>query len=196
MTIQAAQEAAFLFAALGPVIPPPLHDQFFMLAQATPTVPIAPTLPVDPNSVVIPYGAWLDAALSVLLTGVGTVAAYMLRWLPGRLYALAMTMQAEQLLTRAITYGINATRDAARDKTLDVRVTNEVLRQALTYALTHAPALLRRFMGSEVDIAEKIFARLPVAPEVGRPELSKIAAVSSTEAELNKAARVPEGQAG
>jgi hypothetical protein len=68
----------------------------------------------------------------------------------------------DQLLERAIQYGINATADAVRGKNLSIAVGNQVLERAAEYALAHAPALVRR-MGGMTRLKEKIIARLDLA---------------------------------
>lgn len=145
----AAPEAAFLLAAVSPV----------NLG--------------DPLS--IPYGDILSGVIDYAGTILLSIIMWAFRFLPTQLYALAMTMRADQLLTKAITFGINATKNATRDKVLTIDVSNAVLREALAYALLHGGPLIRSFMGKPEDIAEKLWARLPVDAEAVKPNFSALA---------------------
>lgn len=166
LAMHAAQEAAFL------------------LAQA---VPVTPAVPVEPNTVVVPYGAYIDVALNILLTGVGAAVAWGFRWLPGQLQALALTMRVDQLLIRSITFGLNATSGAVKDRVLTFEVGNRVLREALTYALLHGGSLVKNFMGTDAEIAQKIWSRLNVAETAPKPNFQEIASISAADAAISKA---------
>lgn len=145
----AAPEAAFLLAAVSPV----------NLG--------------DPLS--IPYGDLLSTALDYIGTVLLAVVVWAFRFLPAQLYALAMTMRVDQLLTRAIVFGVNNVKSATRDKVLTVEVSNAVLREALSYALLHGGSLMKSFMGKPEEIAEKIWARLPVDAEAPKPNFGALA---------------------
>lgn len=133
----------------------------------------------DTTSVTVPWGAWLSqlapSILDVTLAAVSAIIAWGLRRLPSSistvLVPIVRSAQVEQLLSRAVTYGINAVAGAAHDKTLSIDVGNQVVAEALRYALDHGPAWLEAFAGSSDYLAQKIIARLKLVED---------AAVSST----------------
>lgn len=127
------------------------------------------------DALTVPYGDILSGALEYAGTILFGVAMWAFRFLPTRLYAFVMTMQVEQLLKNAIAFGINSVREASRDKTLTIDVSNAVLREALGYALLHGGPIIKKFMGKPEDIAEKLWARLPVEVEVIKPNFSALA---------------------
>ncbi len=159
----------------------------FLLAQAAPTLPVAPVVPVEPNTVVVPYGAYIDTALNILLAGVGTAVAWAFRWVPAQLQALLLTMRVDQLLIRSITYGINATSGAVKDKVVTFEVGNRVLREALTYAIIHGGSLVKNFMGTDAEIAQKIWSRLNVAETAPKPNFTEIATIAAADAAISEA---------
>jgi hypothetical protein len=140
----------------------------FLMAQAAPVA-------VVPNVVVIPYGEILVAASGYIATALAAVVVWALRFLPGQARAASLTAGVDQLLAKAIAFGINATAGAVKNNVLTVEVSNRVLREALSYALLHGGPLVKKFAGSPVDIAEKLWARLEVAPEVSKPNFEAIA---------------------
>jgi hypothetical protein len=140
----------------------------FLMAQASPVV-------VEPDVVTIPYGEIISAAASYIATALIAVSMWALRFVPGQIRAMLMTMRVDQLLGKAIAFGVNATAGAVKDKVLTIEVSNRVLREALSYALLHGGPLVKRFAGSPVDIAEKLWARLEVAPEVSKPNFEAVA---------------------
>ncbi|MGR4927259.1 hypothetical protein ACIPUD_10680 [Bradyrhizobium sp. CAR08] len=111
------------------------------------------------------YGAvvsqWANAAGTVLLA----VALYLLRLLPGQISGILLSMRADQVVQKAIDYAINMVKDATAGKALTADVHNEVLAQALQYVLDHAPGWLQSWMGGPDAIAQKIVARLNLAPD-------------------------------
>lgn len=157
-----------------------LFCAYHAIAQEVVTTPVV--VAPAPNTVAIPIGAWINDALMVLLAGLGTIVAWAFRWLPARWNAILMTAQADQLLTKAIAYGINAVAGAAKDKTLSIEVSNRVLREAVTYAIVHGSDAVKEFLGTPEDIAEKVFARLSAAPEVVKPDIEGIAIAASNNA--------------
>lgn len=116
------------------------------------------------TSVTIPWGTWLSSGAGALIevAVAGLVAA--VGWLASKvstpLASLIKTLLTEQLLTRAVTYGINAVAGAAHDKTLSVKVSNDVVRAAAQYAIDHGPSWLIEWLGTPDHIAEMVIARL------------------------------------
>lgn len=118
------------------------------------------------------YGAvvsqWANAAGTVLFA----VALWLLRLLPGQISGILMSMRADQLIQKAIDYAINMVRGATKDQVLTTDVHNAVLAQALQYVLDHAPGWLQSWMGGPDAIAQKIVARLNLAPDAV-PDINK-----------------------
>lgn len=123
----------------------------------------------------IPYGDMIADFLTWLLMLAGAVAAWVMRRLPSAaVSALDMLAgalgqgRANELLEKAITYGVNTTAGAVRGKTLSVKVGNEVLERALEYAVRHAPSLVTKLGGIQ-SIREKIIARLDLEADAAIP---------------------------
>ncbi len=120
----------------------------------------------DDGKVVVPFGAWLSAAASwtaiVLVAGAG----FAFRRLPKAaqdaaemVARLAFQKSVNELLEKAVQYGINATAGAMKDKALTIDVGNRVVEKALEYAFEHAPQLVTK-LGGLTRLREKIIARL------------------------------------
>lgn len=123
----------------------------------------------------IPWGDWLSEIIKALTIVVGAVAAWLLRKVPANITA-ALDMFAgmlgqgrvNELLDKAVTYGVNATSGAVKGKTLSVGVGNEVLERAFEYALRHAPGLVSKLGGMTI-LREKILARLELDADASLP---------------------------
>lgn len=147
------------------------------------TAVVAATTSVPANTdttVTLPFGAWINAIAPTVIEIAGAVLTVILAWaarlLPATLRSFisdAAMKQAEQLLERAVDYGINAVAGAAKDKTLTIDVGNQVIAQAANYVVTHGPAWLIDWMGGAAAIEQKIIARLPLE------EAAKVAPVIS-----------------
>lgn len=117
--------------------------------------------PAYAADVQIPWGDWLSAALTyfrevvvaVVVAGIGWTA----RKLPGQAGEIITAMRLEQLLTRAVDYGLAAVEGSAKGKVLTVGVTNSVIAEAVSYAVRSAPGLAEQFAGS---LRAKVLARL------------------------------------
>lgn len=123
------------------------------------------------------YGALIQQWASAIGTLAFAAVAWLLRLLPGQIYAVLVAARADQLLQKAIDYGINMVQGAAKDRSLTVDVHNEVLAKALQFVIDNAPGWLQTWMGGPEKIAEKIVARLNIAPDDKPPDVN--AAVSS-----------------
>lgn len=153
------------------------------LAEATNA--IAPIPVTVPDTVVtIPYGNWFDTVLDYVQVGLVGLVMWAMRKLPSRIYAILMTMQAEQLLKQAIAFGLNSIAGAAKDKVLTVDVRNQVLKEIVTFALVHGGKAVVEFMGTPADIAEKSFARLDVPADASKPNFVSIGASAEVAANI------------
>lgn len=132
----------------------------------------APVVPAPVNTLVeVPVGSWIDTALGYLTLALGGIIAWAFRALPTRIASLLMTLQAEQLMTRALTFAINSVVGATRDKVWTVEIRNQVLRELVTYVLVHGSAAAKSFIGTPAETAEKGFARIdaPTVDAVQKP---------------------------
>lgn len=122
--------------------------------------------------------AW-GAAISQYASAIGSIVfalvAWALRQLPAQIYAILVTARADQLIQKAIDYGVNAVKDATKDKTLEVNVGNQVLAKALQYVLDNAPGWLTTWLGGPEAIANKIWARLKLEPAASDNDVAAIA---------------------
>lgn len=156
---------------------PAALDAAFLLAAVSP-VNIA-----DPVSV--PYGDILSDALAYVGTILFAVIMWAFRFLPAQIYSLLMTMRADQLLAKAISFGINATKDATKDKVLTFEISNSVLREAVAYALKHGGSMVKQFMGEPDKIAEKLYARLNVDAAAPKPDFAAISSRAAVQVEID-----------
>jgi hypothetical protein len=131
-------------------------------AEDVVVTPGAAAMVPEGTNVVIPWGAWLSDLASTIGTLIFAIVVWGLRKLPQHIVAILKTVQAEQLLQKAIDYGINATADAAKDRTLSINVANSVIASAASYAVENgAPTIIRWLDGAE-GISQKVIARLKV----------------------------------
>lgn len=127
------------------------------------------TVPAGETTVIVPYGNWLDAVLSnalqIAVAAVLSVVAVVSRRAPTWLAQIIKTLLTEQMLTRAIGFGINATRGAVKGRTLNFDVGSAVLAQTLAYVIDKAPAWLIKFVGGVDNLKDMILARLDLDAE-------------------------------
>lgn len=157
-----AAALSLVFACLAFAAAPALADA--AVVAATTAVP-----PNTSTTVSIPFGDWINAIAPTIIEIAGAVLAVILAWaarlLPASLQSFINSQtiaQAEQLLEKAVDYGINAVAGASVGKTLSVDVGNQVIAQALNYVITHGPAWLINWLGGVEAIKQKIIARLPL----------------------------------
>lgn len=116
------------------------------------------------TTVAVPIGDWIGQASGIIATILGALVVWLFRQLPAGIVQILRTMQVEQLLDKAITYGINAVAGASKDKVLAVNVGNAVVAQAAQYAVDHGPGWLIGWLGGETAIRQMIIARLSLEP--------------------------------
>jgi hypothetical protein len=131
---------------------------FINLAQAGELTPL--------NPVVIPYGDWLAAAAGNINTILAALAMWALRKLPAHIVAIIKTAQLDQVLLKAIDFGVNRTAGAAKGRVLTINLANQVLAEAVGYVVDHGPGWLVAWAGGEQGIRDKIIARLDVEATV------------------------------
>jgi hypothetical protein len=116
------------------------------------------------STVAVPIGDWIGKSSGIIGSLLGVLVIWLFRQLPAGIVQILRTMQVEQLLDKAITYGINAVAGASKDKVLTVNVGNAVIAQAAQYAIDHAPGWLIGWLGGETAIRQMIIARLNLEP--------------------------------
>jgi hypothetical protein len=116
------------------------------------------------DTVVVPYGAWLQQVLGLArdtaLVAVPIILGWASRSLPGYAAFWLKTKIAEQWLARAIIGAHNSVSGAVQGKTLSVDVGNAVLAHAVQDMLDNAPAWLINFLGGVDGIKRAILRRL------------------------------------
>jgi hypothetical protein len=122
------------------------------------------------------YGAIIQQWATALGSLIFAAVMFALRQLPAQIYAIIVSMRADQLLQKAIDYGVNAVEGATKDKTLNVDLGNKVLAQAVQYVLDNAPGWLQAWMGGPDQIVKKIFARLNLDPAASAPNTTTVLA--------------------
>jgi hypothetical protein len=135
-----------------------------LIISAVALLVLAPAAFAADNTVTVPWGDWLASVLDWSSTILAAIALWLLRRLPRSIYDALQTLRVEQLLSRAVGYGLSAVEGAVAGKTLDLHVTSQVLQAAADYAVSNAPALVA-WIGPDT-LKAKILARLEVAPEV------------------------------
>lgn len=140
-----------------------------LLASFAPAFAQDTVVAPDATTVVLPVGTWVDGiianAIGIATAAVLALFAWGVRQLPKGVADIVKTLRIEQLLVRAVDYGLNAVAGATRGRTLDVRVGSEVLAQAAQYAIDQAPGRLIEWAGGVEAIKKMILARLQLAPE-------------------------------
>lgn len=196
--IAAALAIGIAFVA-SPLAPYVLAQTTAVVAAAPATVDTsqpAPTETVVVNQdVSIPYGQWIedlgDIAKSWLIpTLLGVMTWVVGKYVPAPLRGIAnniMRKEAEQLLQRAIDYGIAATSGAKHDETLSIPVANDVLRKGANYALAHGWPKLIDFLDGPDGILQKMMARLDI-PAEATPASFGMAPAMPTKAKLDQSA--------
>ncbi|MHC2251055.1 hypothetical protein ACVILK_000747 [Bradyrhizobium embrapense] len=119
----------------------------------------------DTTKVTWAYGATVSQWATAIGTMIFAFVTWLLRKLPAQVYAILVSVRADQLLQKGIDYGINMVQGATKDKALTADVHNQVVAAALQYVLDHGSDWLAQFIGTPEQIAQKIIARLNLAPE-------------------------------
>lgn len=127
---------------------------------------------VPPDTTIsVPVGDWLQGSMTVIVDILGLVIGALLTWalsfLPAtlRTYITAgMIAQVDQLLGRAVQFGLQKAVGAIGSKEITVDVKSAVVADAVQYAIDHGPNKLIAAMGGADGVEEKIIARLPLPP--------------------------------
>jgi hypothetical protein len=127
------------------------------------TLPAAASVSVlalGQSTVTIPFGDWIAAIAAHAGEIVLAIAVFLMRKLPGRFMGIIDAARVDQLLEKAIEFGVNQVVGAAKGKVLTADVGSAVLSEALGYAIEHGPTSLITWAGGPDLIREKIVARL------------------------------------
>lgn len=150
----------------------------FAVLSCAPVLAQAASSVAPPGSVVvIPEGDWaaqvspiIHDALLALVTG---LVAWALRSLPAGIRVFVtdgIISQVDDLLDKAVDWGIAAVAGATKDKVWTITVGNAVVAKAVQYVIDHGPAWLITWMGGQAAITQKVIARvqtyLPVEAQV------------------------------
>jgi len=149
----------------------------FSVAAYAQTVATAPA-----SSVSMPIGDWIGYAAELIAAISAAAVAYLFRFLPASVQQILTTMQAEQLLGKAIDYALNAVAGAEKGKTLDVKVGSAVVATSVQYAIDHGPAWLVEWLGGAAAIEQKIIARLSLGADAAVATTTAIVPATSAPA--------------
>ncbi len=138
--------------------------RWMALAIAVPFACIAGPAFADGTAVAVPVGDWVGILADLSAVALTGVAIFALRMLPAPIYRFLMMVRAEQLIARAVDFGVQSVAGAARGRTLTVDLGNEVLASATRYAVDAADDLVQWLGGAE-EVRWKILARLDVEPD-------------------------------
>jgi hypothetical protein len=174
---------------------------FFVLTLPSFAQAVADAAPaVEPVTTIVqvPVGSWATTALGYLALSLGGVVVWGFRFLPPQLYALAMTVRADQLMQKGLAFAINSAAGKIPQGavwTIDVR--NDILRDFVVYLLAHGSDAVKAFIGTPADMAEKGFARLATPavdatgntqptplPATPKPDFVRIGAQAEVAADL------------
>lgn len=121
------------------------------------------------GQVVVPWGDWVSSLLTILnalpwgaIVSAAFVAILVKVGIPQGTAQMISVMLTEQLLDKALAYGMNAVQGAVKGKTLSVPVANQVIEESAQYAVDHGPAWLVDWLGGIEGIKARIIARLPL----------------------------------
>lgn len=120
------------------------------------------------NTVVqVPIGTWADYILPIAGALAMAAVIYGLSFLPAPVAAFIKTILTEQLLKKAVDFGIAMVRGATKDKVLEVDVGNAVVKTAADYVIKYGPKWVYDWLGGEAGIKDHIIARLDVKEDAG-----------------------------
>lgn len=120
---------------------------------------------VDPNTVVVEWGTWMPVIAGIVAAVVLGGFWVLVGRMPDKVQDLVRTLQVEQLVKRAVDYGVNAAVGATKGAKLTVDVGNEVIAFGANYALNEGGAKVIEYAGGTEGIKRKILARLDLVPE-------------------------------
>lgn len=111
-----------------------------------------------PAGIVIPVGDIVAQLSGLIAPAALTVLTWVVgRWVP----AVIRPILTDQLLSRALDYGLGAVEGAAKGRVLTVPVASEVIRQAAQYVVDHGSPKLLKWIGDTIE--DKLVARLSSA---------------------------------
>jgi hypothetical protein len=116
------------------------------------------------GAVVIPWGDWLAPALASIRDASVAGLVALISWAVAKFIPQAQgfleAARVEQLIGRAVDFGIASAGGAVHGKAATIPVANAVLEQALNYAIQAAPALAEKLADT---LRPKIIARIAAA---------------------------------
>lgn len=146
-----------------------------VFAQAAATAPsgsvVVPPPAASDGKVVIEYGGWINKLIDLLVPALMAVIVWLFRKLPAQVVAFLEMFRVEQLIKRALDYGVNAVKGATKDAKLEIPVANKVLEAAGDYAAAQAPNLVEKMGGLEA-LLQKILARMEVSTSASAETLN------------------------
>lgn len=158
-----------VFFVTSPLATLVFAQDFWAASTSTPTQPEEIATVVINQDVSFPYGQWVEDVGDIAKAWLVPALLGVMTWVTGKYVPLPLrgmanrilTAQAEQILQKAIDFGVRATQGAEGDGAeLTVPVANEVLRKAANYVLANGWPKLIDFMDGPDGILQKLFARM------------------------------------
>lgn len=184
----AALVAALAFATAASIAAPDIA--FAQTSSALVTAPpieivTCPTTPAaDTTRACAPAGDWVgDVAVALPSLLATIIMGVILRFLPAQLKGFLTaqrTAQAEQLLERALGMAASKVADDLKGKGISVDVKNKVLADGLQYVIDHGADPLKKWLGGQGDIVQKLEARLATSPAIAAITTPAVTAVAAT----------------
>lgn len=182
---EAAIAAVIAFTSLASFAAPDLaFAQSSSAVSAAPPIEIVtcPTTPAaDTTRACAPAGDWVgDVAVALPSLLATIIMGVVLRFLPAQLKGFLTaqrTAQAEQLLERALGMAASKLADNLKGKGISVDVKNKVLADGLQYVIDHGADPLKKWLGGQGAIVQKLEARLATSPAIAA--VTKPAGVST-----------------
>lgn len=138
-------------------------------------IPALADTPLGNTVITVPWGDVVAGIVPVLSTLILGGLLWIAQTVAPPLYGILRTAQVEQLMTKAVDFGLNAVAGAAKGQVLTVDVGNEVVKEIVTYGLTHGGQWFIDFAGTPEEIAQKAYARLNLEQSAAKPDFAEIA---------------------
>lgn len=127
---------------------------------------------MEPTVIEIGWGAYIPAIAAIIAAVVMAAFALLVSNMPDKVQDLVKTLQVEQLVKRAVDYGVNSAVGATKGAKLTVPVGNEVIAFAANYALNEGASKVVEYAGGVEGIKRKILARLDLEPDASENSMN------------------------
>lgn len=102
----------------------------------------------------------LDHLLPLVTAAILAVYSILLRNLPAGVAGVLRTIRVDQLLMKALDFGVSMIVGASKDKKWDVNLGSDILAHAANYALTMMPGWMNSWVGGVDNLISMLISRL------------------------------------